>query len=787
MKLFFSITAITLLSCFFSHSQTITVSGYVTDATTGENLIGASVYEAGIPTGISTNRYGFYSISLPAGPVRLVSSYVGYQSDTIVVRNLQKDTVLAVRLKPATTQLEAITVQSQGPDAHQQRQLGLVSIPIERLNAVPPLLGEPDIIKALALTPGVSVGNEGTTGLLVRGGTPDQNLILLDEATVYNASHLFGFVSIFNPDAIRKVDLYKAGFPARFGGRLSSVVDITMKEGNNQEFKGEASVGIISSRLLLEGPLSAKLKGRTSFMLSGRASYLGLLTLPNYIGFKTGAQNQFFTYWLYDTNAKLNHRFKDGSHLFFSFYRGNDMWRAQEGSREERSKYGLTWGNATATTRYYRPLSSRLFFRTLLAYSRYGYGMDIANVSLVEGKEIPGTSFSSWSRVRDWTGKAGFDYFPNAAHQFKFGMEFTYHTYRPSHITTTYPVQADSLRKINAPIEAGEYTVYAEDEIQVTSHLRTNVGVRGVAFGVQGRNYTSLEPRASATYALPNQMALKGAYSLSRQFVHQLSSNSIGLPNDIWVPATRQVLPQLSHQFAAGITKTFQEQNLELSLEGYYKTFKHLIDYRTGTNFLTGYDQGWENLIEKNGVGKAYGAELLVNKTQGRFTGWAAYTLAWNRRKFDNINGGSWHAASFDRRHTIALTGNYIFNKKVNLSATWSFHSGQPATVPVAIRQDFEDSTPIFIYGDRNNFRMPVFHRLDIGANFNRQTRRGRAATWSIGLYNAYNRANPYYLDFKKLYFWDEDLRAKTKGIRYTLVRKSVIPILPYVSYSLKF
>jgi len=782
----FCIISFLLLTLFSrAQAQYVVISGIISDSTSGESVIAASVYEDSIRKGVLTNTYGFYTLKIPVGKVNIRVSHIGYrtQSQTIFLR---KDTTLHFKLFPATTQLQEVTVK--GEDEHQKKNLGMVNIPITRLKSIPPLLGEPDIIKALALTPGVSIGNEGTSGLLVRGGTPDQNLILLDDVPIYNLSHLFGFISVLNPDALKNVDLYKAGFPARFGSRLSSVIDISMKEGNNQQFTGEASIGLLSSRLLLEGPLSSRLKGKTSFMVSGRASYLGIFTLPAYIGFKRGENSQFFTYWLYDVNTKINHKFANGGQFFLSFYRGNDLLNSQEGSPEARSKFLLNWGNIVTTARYSGSLSSKMFFKSLIGLSRYRYGIDLSNQLTETGRPVVTNRFSSTASVRDWLWKTSFEYHPSSQHLLRFGSEVTAHRYRPTYLETTYPVNPDTLRKVNTPIDAGEFAAYVEDEMRVSDWLRANVGFRAVMFRVRHQNYYSLEPRVGLNFMLPHRFAFKIAYSQMRQFIHLLSNNSVGLPNDIWVPATQTVLPQFSQQIAVGITKSVPGHQLELSLEAYYKTMRNLIDYQTGNNFLINYNNSWENLIERNGKGDSYGLEVFANKTQGRFTGWLAYTLAWNWRRFDNINDGNRYAAPYDRRHTVAITGTYKLWKNTDVAATWTFHSGQPITVPVAIQQNFENGLPLFLYGNRNNYRMPAYHRLDISFNFRHTTRRNRQATWSVGLYNAYSRANPYYLDFSRRYIYANPSKFEQPiGIDYKLISVGIIPVLPFVSYSLKF
>jgi hypothetical protein len=769
-----------------SFAQEVIVNGYITDKASGEALVGATVFEIDTKAGTSTNKYGFYSLKIRRNQTILLISYVGFKTEKLAF-NARQDTLLNIQLTPDDLALDEVVIKSQKSETIAQTPTGFIDIPVSELKRMPMLLGEPDIIKALAYTPGVSVGNEGSSGLLVRGGTPDQNLILLDEAVVYNVSHLFGFVSVFNPDALRKVALYKAGFPARFGGRLSSVLDITMKEGNNQEVKGEAGIGILSSRFTIEGPFSKKTKGKTSFMLSGRASYFGLLLLPNRIAFNQGNTDQYFNYWMYDFNGKVNHRFKDGSQLFVSFYNGYDFWRAWEGSQEERSKFGLTWGNSTGTIRYNRILNPKLFFRSVLTYTRYKYSLGTKSFLRVDGKQELVNSLTTQSSVRDITFKTGFDYYPNASHQIKFGTELTPHTYRPTFVETTYLVNPDTLRKINEPVRALEWASFVEDEIQITHWLKTNIGLRSVLFNVENLTYFSLEPRLNFNILLPNNFGIKGGYSRMKQFVHLLTGSGVGLPNDIWVPATKNVMPQTADQVALGVNKVFPKADLEISIEGYYKKLSNLIDYKNGESIFSGYNQSWENQIEKNGIGEAYGLELFLRKTEGRFSGWLAYTLAWNNRKFENLNQNNWFSANYDRRHTIALTLNYT-GKKVGISLNWLFHTGQPTNLPVAVQQNFEGGYgQIFIYGDRNAFRMPAFHRLDLSFNFNRITKRNKQGILTTGLYNAYNHNNPFYLTLKQVPLFKQFDPANPEGVNYKLVQQSVFPILPFISYSVKF
>jgi hypothetical protein len=775
------------LSSLYVHAQSVSISGYINDAQTGEALIGASIYDSYSRKGITSNNYGFYSISLAPGKTKLVVSYMGYSTQYVELDAITSSRI-NISLKPETSYLQEVTISAEKQE-FQDKPISQINIPIARLKEVPTLFGEPDVLKSLMLMPGVSGAQEGTSGLLVRGGTPDENLILLDDAPVYNVNHLFGFTSIFNADALKNINMYKGAFPARYGGRLSSVLDISMKEGNNQKLEGQVSIGLIASRVLLEGPLFSKKPGKTSFLISGRSSYLGLFMLPGYSAFKKGNSSNYFNYWLYDANLKINHKFNDRSQLFFSMYNGYDYLRTYEGSSSEMSKTGLTWGNTTATMRFVHSLTPKLFLKSIATFSKYENEIDISH-HLRNPEETKLNYFTSKSSIRDLAGKVNFDYYPTANHQVKFGIEAVHHTYRPTFINTSNYLHPDTLHKVNSSIPAQEFAAFAEDEIRITSRFKVHMGMRGVLFQSMDKPFYSLEPRVSGNYVLADGLVVKAGYSHMRQFIHLLTSNSIGLLNDIWVPATPNAPPSFSRQVVLGLNKSVADKNLELSIEGYYKTFNRLIDYKTGTNFLTSYNKGWESQIETNGIGQAYGIELFAHKKQGRFNGWASYTLAWNKRKFGGIDEGRWFAANFDRRHSLDLTGSYSISPKISVSGNWVLSSGQPVTVPIAIRRNFETGIySMMIYGDRNNYRMPVYHRMDIAFNFTRTTSKGYQRTWNVGLYNAYNRANPYYLSIKK----HQSMRMisggdyEFVGNNFKLVSRAAFPLLPFVSYSFRF
>ena len=773
----------------YAAGQQVTINGFVYDHSTGEALIGALLFESNEHIGIMTNQYGYFSIKTPKVKLSLKVSYLGYQSQQISFIT-EKDTMFNVRLLPSNNTLEEVSVKGITEGNQLLKPIGAINIPIERLKIVPTLMGESDIMKALAMTPGVSVANEGTTGLLVRGGTPDQNLIILDEATIYNVSHLFGIVSVFNPDALKNVELYKSGFPARYGGRLSSILDINMKEGNNKKQASEGGIGLLNSRFLTEGPLFQKTKNQSSYIISARASYLSLMLLPTKLAFEAGKSDSYFNYLMYNFNAKINHQFKDGSKIFVSVYNGYDFWSAWSKSTSlDASRFGLTWGNTTATARYHRSLSPSLFLKSILTYSKFRYKIESSDYHVENNKRTLNSIYTNQSTVEDITIKASLEYAPTLFHSLLGGIDITQHTYLPTAVNSNLEINADTLKRFNTPLKATEIAFYFEDNIKINKWARLNIGLRHNLFNVQQQTFSAFEPRVSMNILLSNTLAIKLGYSRMNQFIHLLSGNNLGLPNDIWVPATRLVPPSNSNQWAMGISKNFNKW--ELSLEGYYKDMSHLIEYRDGTSFFGGYTQYWENRVIKNGVGQSYGLEFFLNKTKGKFTGWLAYTLAWNYRKFEEINDGNWFRASFDRRHSLSITGSYSIKNHLGMAANFQYLSGQVATVPVAIQPNKDAYYPNFtlIYHDRNNFQLPDYHRLDLSMYFKHITKRKREATWTIGIYNAYNQHNAFFtsIKWKTIELPTQKLNTPSSGLKTYLVQNSIFPILPYFNYSIKF
>lgn len=787
-------TALFFLHSISTFAQSINLNGYVSDAQTGEAVMGANLLNQGKPSGAVSNSYGYFNLALPSGSSTVIISCIGYESLTLDL-DATGDTTLNIKLSPAVRELNEVRIKAKSTLS--RSTAGYLSIPVNRLKAIPILFGEADIIKALALTPGVTTGNEGTTGLLVRGGTPDQNLILLDDAPVYNTAHLFGIVSVFNTDAVKNVEMYKGGFPARYGGRLSSIFDISMKEGNKIERKAELTVGLVSSRMLWEGPLSLKDKhyGKSSYMIAARTSYLTLFLLPKYLLYKAGRTPNYHNYWLYDINAKVNYQLTPKSQVFLSLYNGNDFYSAQEKEGGDRGRIGIAWGNTTVTTRYNYIIRPRLFLKSILSFSRYNYGISSKSFEKDGRKWEEINSLKSTSIINDLTNKTSIEWFPGSNHMLRAGVQASLYRYRPTSVKTTLEIPPDSLSKINSAISTNEVAAFMEYELTIGNWLKANVGGRAVGMHVNSKSYGNLEPRAGINFMLPGDFALKGAYSRMNQYIHLLTSNSVGLPNDVWVPATETIKPSSSEQYTVGISKSIASQ-VEVSIDAYDKSLSNLIDYSTGNSFFMSFNKSWQSLIEQNGVGKIRGIELFINKTKGDFTGWAGYTWSKNERRFDNIDQGAWYASNFDRRHVISLVGNYT-NPISNdaFSVSWVYQSGAPVSMPVAVHKQFDEGGgsmgyPIFIYGTRNSVRLPAYHRLDFSFSCDVKAGKRRRGRFTLGVYNLYNRINPYYLTVRIRHYPASSPYAggePLKGFEGIVNKVGVLPFLPYFSHTVRF
>ena len=786
-----------LFLSFYTFSQTVTVRGYITDQANGESLINANVYIPSTKCGTITNSFGFYSISMPKGHYSVTSSFVGYQSKIIEIQ-LNKDTIIDFKLESNTDIAEVTVLGQKGDSKLTSTQMSKMDVPIEMIRNLPSFLGEADVIKTIQLLPGVQSGTEGTSGLYVRGGGPDQNLILLDDVPVYNAEHLFGFFSVFNPDAIKSVSFYKGGFPARFGGRLSSVLDIRMKDGNEKEIHGNFSIGLISSKFNLEGPL---VKGKTTFNLSARRTYADLLGRP--IIKKASNGTDVGGYFFQDYNLKLSHKFSDRSRLYLSAYTGLDKAYYRSDSKDtrnneqiqEKTKFDLGWGNVTTALRWNYLFNDKLFVNTTLTYSNYLFKVaeNTTNKNITTGIKTNEFGLDYRSGIQDFAAKMDFDYFPNPNHRVKFGGSVTNHTFKPGILAFAESGQENNAKIDtafgNPNIHAQEIYAYLEDNIELGSKFSVNLGLHSSGFLVDGKFYTSLQPRISARFLATDKLSIKAAYSKMSQNIHLLSSSTINLPTDLWLPTTKRIKPQTSHQFALGGVYQVRP-GIDFSIESFYKSMDNLLEYKEGASFV-GATTGWEDKVEM-GKGWSYGAEFLLQKTTGKTTGWIGYTWGKAERQFDNLNFGEKFYARYDRRHDVSVVLNHRFSDRFDMGLTWVYGTGNAVTLPTQIASAANISTITTMsypyqtnyeyFGQRNNYRMPSYHRMDVGFNFHKQKKHG-IRTWSLGFYNVYSRQNPFFLMFQE----NSDKEKAQTGKDRKLSQISLFPIIPSISYSYKF
>ncbi|MBC9909166.1 TonB-dependent receptor [Chitinophaga varians] len=773
-----------------------TLSGYVEDAMSGERLIGVSLVAPQYQAGTVTNAYGFYSLTLPADTVMVQLSYLGYQRlDTFVT--MQNTRSFSFRLKTLSSQLGEVTIRGTGADNNlASSQMSRINLSAALVRATPRLLGEPDLFKTLQLMPGVKQGTEATSALLVRGGTPDQNLILLDGAPLYNPVHLMGLFSTFNTSVLKDVTLYKGAFPARYGGRLSSVVDISTKDGDMHNIHGNFSVGLLSAQAMLEGPIK---EGKTTFVISARRSYPDLAA-KLYLRFQENPPDKFRLNF-YDVNAKLHHKFSDRDKLYFSFYGGRDklaMRQQYVGGPGDFDKFAtdyvtntdIHWGNYTGTIRWNHVYSPKLFSNVMLIGSDYRFQTVFDQAGTASTGKF--TDYQKLvSGIRDYGGRIDVDYQPNPAHTIKAGAQLMARVFTPGVLQTRQTdkdvVTVDSANS-NHNIHTQEMTLYAEDDWELSKNLKVNAGLHFSAFNVEKRLYTSLQPRLSARYLLPGNWALKASYSRMTQYIHLLAYNSISLPADLWVPATDRVRPQDADQFALGVARNLFGEKFEFSAEAYYKHMQHVIEYKEGANYLTSTKgDSWQEQVVA-GEGQSYGMELLLQKKTGRLTGWAGYTLAWANRQIPQVNFGRQFPYKYDRRHDVHLVAVYKLRKGIELSGSWTYQSPAPFTIPETSYSGLTNPIPtsgwpgqprkVDYLSSRNNVRLKAYHRLDLGISFIKYKKNGLIRTWNISVLNIYNRLNPFF------YYVDDYDVVKSK---VNLTSVSLVPFLPSFSYELKF
>ncbi len=780
-KIKYILLIIILLASVGAFSQKFTISGYVQDSASGEKLFGANVYDTRSHLGVATNEYGYFSLTLPQDSVSLVVSYIGYGAYSYNFF-IDQDIRLNIKLNSANMLSEVVITESKSDQMVKDVQMSIVRLPVEQLKTLPVFMGEADVMKTLQLMPGVQSGNEGTSGIYVRGGGPDQNLILLDGVPVYNANHLFGFFSVFNPDAISSINLIKGGFPAQYSGRLSSVIDIRLKEGNDKKYGGEFSVGTIAAKVMVEGPIW---KDHTSFIFSARRTYIDVLAAPVIALInKTngGGEKLKAGYYFYDANLKLNHKFSDKDRLFLSGYFGRDKAYIKNEEEyfyydtlyNEKSDMGLYWGNITTSMRWNHVFDQKLFSNVTLIYSNYKFDTYMNYDYLADYISTEKYSFDYFSGINDYGAKIDLNYYPASRHELKLGLSTTYHVFKPGVSVTTQSINNSNDINIKTgarDIYGTEINVYASDNITITGRLKADIGINYSGFIVKKKYYQSAEPRVSARFLITENFSMKAAYTRMTQYVHLLTNSTIGLPTDLWLPATDTITPQRSNQVALGFAYNLKNK-WDFSIEGFFKDMKGLIEYKEGASFLNMTDN-WESKIEM-GRGWSYGAEFLVRKTTGKITGWIGYTLSWAWRQFDNLNFGEKFPYKYDRRHDIAIALIYNKSENFDFGMTWVFGTGNAVTLAYG-RYYGINGAEIGEYGGRNSFRAPAYHRLDFNFNFKKQNKLGERI-WSLGVYNAYCRQNPFYLYFGTDY----------RGNR-CLKQISLFPIMPSIKFSQTF
>lgn len=791
MKTLITVFIFVLFYSFSPAQDKFTISGYVTDITSGEMMLSATVYVKELKIGTITNNYGFYSLTLPKGEYALSFSYVGYTTMEIKVKLLQ-NTHMNEALQPVVLEAKEVEIISKKKnDNVQNTDVGKIELDLEKTKSLPAFMGEVDILKTLQLLPGVESAGEGTSGFYVRGGGADQNLILLDEATVFNSGHLFGFFSIFNSDAVKDMTLYKGGMPANYGGRLSSVVDVTMKDGNNKQYHVEGGIGLIASRLTIEGPI---VPDKSSFIISARRTYIDILVKP----FETGSRFAGSGYYFYDLNAKINYKFSDKDKIYLSGYFGRDVFSFNSPTSDFGAK--IPWGNATTTLRWNHLFNDKLFLNTTAIYNGYNFSMNSTGNNY---------SFYTYSGINDWNLKMDFTYFPNTSNTVKFGASYTYHTFIPGAAGAT---SGDSLNFDTKKITheyADEISAYILDDWDATGWLKINGGLRFSSFtlfppysqlvtdstgkvidtinyhkGDKVITYYGMEPRLNIRFKINDKSSIKLSYNYNIQYINLVSNSFTTLPTDIWVPSSKVVLPQTCYQYSAGYFRNFFNNEIETSVEVYYKKMFNQIEYKDGyTQSFVSFDREleWDFVF---GTGESYGAEFFINKSFGKLTGWIGYTYSKTTRHFDDLNTRNF-PTQYDRPNDLSVVAVYTPNKRYVFGATFVFGSGEATTIPVA--RYIIDGTIHTVYSARNSYRLQPYDRLDLSAtvknkDVNRKgVKRKINSEWVFSVYNVYDRRNVYFI------YYDITGDAYKGTLNIQAKKVSLFPILPSVTWNFKF
>ncbi len=750
--------------------QNYTLNGYVTEKGTGETLIGVNIYVKGQENiGTTSNNYGFYSLTLKEGEYDIVFSYVGYKEEVIHIE-FQKDYNLNVDLQSGV-QLQAVEITSEDLKKNvKSNEMGTQVMNIETVKKLPALLGEVDILKTLQLMPGVSSASEGTAGLYVRGGGPDQNLVLLDEAIVYNTGHLLGFFSIFNSDAIKNTTLIKGSMPAEYGGRVSSVIDVQMKEGNDEYITAEGGIGLISSRFTVQGPIQ---KQKSSFIVSGRRTYALDLAQP----FIKGTNFEGTNYYFYDLNTKINYRLSNKDRIFLSGYFGRDVFKFNNNDRA--FNVNLPYGNATGTLRWNHVISKNIFSNISLILNNYNFKFSAAQEAF---------SVTVKSGVLDYSAKADIDYYPNTNHHIKFGTQYTYHTLRPNLVQATNG-EVDFETKLETKY-GHESQVYVQDDYKINSRVGVNMGLRLSHFmqvgpytfedktyssGEKVKSYFVPEPRFVFNYGINENSSIKGGVSVASQYIHLVSNSGSTLPTDVWVPSSKLVKPQIGIQYSLGFFRNLKNDEFQASVEVYYKSLRNQLDYRES------YVEDFTAEVERefvSGDGRAYGLEFFLAKKTGRLNGWIGYTLSRTERWFDEIENGRVFRAVYDRPHDIVAVANYRLNKKWEVSSSFIYATGRAYT---PIKSLFViDGRPNVEYGPRNSLRIKDYHRMDVSFIYEDKSKLGKKfhSSWAFSIYNLYNRRNPFFT------YTDFDTKIFSGNAQAKVVNVSIFTMIPSITWN---
>ncbi len=759
------ITTLVVLFSISSLAQNFTISGYLRDAETGEELLYATVSVPETSQGITTNLYGFYSLTLPQGTYQINYSYVGYEPVILQVE-LTKDITQDIDLKTTSVELEEIVILGENEnDNITNTEVSVLSLDVKEIQKIPVIFGEQDILKTMQLLPGVSASSEGSSGFFVRGGDADQNLILLDEAPLYNASHLLGFFSVFNSDALKDVKLYKGGIPAQFGGRGSSVMDARMRNGNMKEWELSGGIGLISSRVTVEGPI---VEDQGSIILSARRTYADLLAKPFLEDFDD------FSLYFYDLNLKANYKIGENDRVYVSGYLGRDVLGTDN--------FGFDWGNRTLTTRWNHIFNSKLFSNTSFIYSEYDYGFNI---------ESGGIEIDLDAGIYDYNLKQDFNFYLNPSNVITFGWQGIYHQFQPS--TFTFDDELQDAAQEQYALEGG---IYIANEQKLSDRFQLNYGLRFSSFSNIGaytekafnavdevisetsygsgefyNTYINIEPRFSATFLLEGNQSIKGSYNRNAQYLHLLSNSTADSPTDLWIPSSTLVEPTIVDQVALGYFKNFRDNTFKFSIESYYKNLQNTVDYEDGAEIFGNADIESELVF---GKGRAYGVELLLEKVKGNFTGWLSYTLSKSERQYDEIADGEWFSARQDRTHDLSVVGIYQLSPRLSLSASWVYYTGDAVTFPSG--KYYIDDNLVSLYSERNADRMPDYHRLDLGATWKLSKKESASSDLNFSIYNAYNRKNAYSITF------DTNETGITEATRLAL-----FGIVPSVTWNFKF